>query len=790
MARVLIVSEKVIAARRIAEVLSRGKATASKRGKVPIYEFARNGDEFVSLGLKGHIMRVDFGEGFAKWSRKSLEALIDAPVVKVPSEPDFVTALRAEAKKAAKIIIATDFDREGELIGADAVKLIREVAPKAEVRRARFSALTVQEVEHSFANLEEPYVSLAQAGEARQDIDLIWGAVLTRYLSLVAGRRGKDFISAGRVQTPTLVLIAQRELERDRFVPEDYWTIQGLFIATGEEFTAGHATDRFKEEAAAQAVMERVNGASTAQVMAVERSTRKVAPPAPFNTTSLMAAATQVGLSPKRTMNAAESLYMDGHISYPRTDNTVYPPSLELKALVETVAAVPALAQHARAVLAQPKLTPTRGSKQTTDHPPIHPTGSPKLDALRDDQRKVYELVARRFLATLSPAATIESTRARLDVGAEPFVAAGQRVVEEGWLGVYHYARQKDKELPALTQGATVDFGGAELEAKQTKPPARYSQGTLIQEMEKLGLGTKATRHDIIQTLYDRGFVEGDPIAPTDLGAVVAMVMSEFGGQIATPEMTAALEAAMDEIAAEHAKRGDVVDASRQGLHAVMSGLMDNWERVKEEVRKPVNPPLGPCPACGRELVARTSRFGTRFAGCTGYPECKQTYSLPAEGKIEAAEGTCETCGLPRVRLTPARRKGSAEPTPGERCIDPACPTNYVEPVPIGTCPNCSGRLMLTHNPKTGKRFVRCENYDRDTDPCKTSYPVPQRGEIAPTGGVCEPCGSPKVVVQTRRGPWEVCLDPDCTTKQATKKPRRAAGRGQGRTRAASGRGG
>jgi len=230
----------------------------------------------------------------------------------------------------------------------------------------------------------------------------------------------------------------------------------------------------------------------------------------------------------------------------------------------------------------------------------------------------------------------------------------------------------------------------------------------------------------------------------------------------------------MDEIAAEHAKRGDVVDESRKGLHAVMTGLMENWERVKEEVRRPVNPPLGPCPACGRELVARTSRFGTRFAGCTGYPECRQTYSLPAEGKIEAAEGACETCGSPRVRLTPARRKGAAEPMPVERCIDPACPTNYVEPVPIGTCPNCSGRLMLIHNPKTGKRFVRCENYDREEEPCKTSYPVPQRGDIKPTGGVCEPCGSPKVVVETRRGPWEVCLDPDCTTKQATKKPRRA----------------
>lgn len=780
MASVLIVSEKVIAARRIAEVLSGGKAKAGKHGSIPLYRFVRDGDEYVSVGLKGHIMRVDFPDEYAKWSRKTLETLVDAPIVKVPSEPEYVAALQAQAKNADRIVIATDFDREGELIGADAIAKIRQVAKTAEIRRARFSALTTQEVERAFADLEEPYASLANAGEARQDIDLIWGAVLTRYLSLVASKRGHDFLSAGRVQTPTLVLIARRELERRAFVPEPYWTIDGRFAKGPAKFVAPHATERFKTEADAKAVMGRVSGADSAVVADVNVARRTQAPPAPFNTTSLMAAAASVGLSPKRTMNAAESLYMDGYISYPRTDNTVYPPSLELRPLVEMVAAVPAIAADARKVLALPKLQPTRGAKETTDHPPVYPTGAPNLEALRPDQKKVYELVARRFLATLSPPAQIDATKVRLDVAAEPFVASGQRIAVEGWLGVYPYARQREAELPALVKGETIAFEGATLESKETKPPARYSAGVLIQEMEKLGLGTKATRHDIIQTLYDRGYVEGDPIAPTHLGMTVAEVMISYGGAIAGPDMTAALESSMDDIVAGRAFKEPVVDESRSGLHRVMTTLMGNWDQVREEVKAGVlvDSTIGTCPKCGRPLVVRSSRKGGRFAGCSGYPECDQTFPLPATGKLEPLDEACPECGSPRVAVTAPRSR-----TATERCINPSCPTNFVEPVPIGTCPNCRGTLLLMHSPKSGKRFVRCENYDRETEPCKTSYPVPQSGEIEPTAGVCEPCGSPKVIVQTRRGPWEICLDPACTTKTQRKSAPRAKRKAGARAR-------
>ena len=202
---------------------------------------------------------------------------------------------------------------------------MREVNKKAPVFRARFSAITKEEIEHAFDELSQVDDCLAQAGESRQDIDLVWGAVLTRFLTMAKFGGYGNVRSAGRVQTPTLSLIVEREREREAFVPEIYWTVKGQFDSAGEEFSAGHATDKFKSAEAAQAVLDAVAGAKTGRISAVEKKTRKVQPPTPFNTTELQAAAAAEGIAPARTMRIAESLYMDGLISYPRVDNTVYP---------------------------------------------------------------------------------------------------------------------------------------------------------------------------------------------------------------------------------------------------------------------------------------------------------------------------------------------------------------------------------------------------------------------------------------------------------------------------------
>ena len=405
---------------------------------------------------------------------EALPYLAYAPIEKLPKEKDIIRSLKNLAKKASSICIATDFDREGELIGSDALSCIKQVNDEAPVSRARYSAFTKEEIAHAFSNLAELDENLAAAGESRQDIDLIWGAALTRYLTLVKFAGYGNVRSSGRVQTPTLALIVARERERLAFVPEDYWVIRGAFGEGDNEFEAPHATARFKTEKAAMLAMSHIEGAKTALVANIEKKKRTVRPPAPFNTTSLMAAAAAEGLSPARTMRIAESLYMDGYISYPRVDNTVYPSSLNLAEVVRTLSGNPAYAPYCNQLLSKGKLTATRGNKEETDHPPIYPTAKATPDDLPAAEYKLYNLVARRFLATLSDAAIVEGTKVTLEVPGEgsgerePFAARGDVTVKPGFRAIYPYGLKKDEQLPTLTEGETIAFRGATCQKKQT----------------------------------------------------------------------------------------------------------------------------------------------------------------------------------------------------------------------------------------------------------------------------------------------------------------------------------
>lgn len=825
----LVVTEKNDAAQKIADLLGATKPKADKVFSTPVYRFDVDGEEWVTIGLRGHILEPDFApqlvykrrggwqgvtaEGEAvpadipatlarppfkkkkpftedgvelkSWKMEALPYLVYAPIEKLPKEKDIIRSLKNLAKKADSIVIATDFDREGELIGADALACCREVNPTAPVSRARYSAFTKAEIQGAFSNLVAMDEDLAQAGASRQDIDLIWGAVLTRYLTLVKFAGYGNVRSSGRVQTPTLALIVARERERMAFVPEDYWVIRGAFDAdatagptAGEgpgAFEAGHATARFKSAAAADAAMAAVAGAASARVAAVETKRRTVAAPVPFNTTSLLAAASSEGLSPARTMRLAESLYMDGYISYPRVDNTVYPSSLDLAEVVRTIAGNPAYAPYCKELLAKGALTATRGKKETTDHPPIYPTAKATPDDLPPAEYKLYNLVARRFLATLSDPAVVEGTKVSLDVAGEPFVAKGDVLAVPGFRAIYPYGLKKDETLPALAEGATIAFNGATCAKKQTEPPARYSQGKLIQEMEKLGLGTKSTRHAIIERLYQVKYIQNDPIEPSQLGMAVVDALDKFAPHITHPDMTADLEQKMDDIAAGATTREAVVGTSRNLLSQELGELLPHSEDVKEALADAVaaDAYVGKCPKCGKDLQIRASqKTKSMFIGCAGWPDCDVTYPLP-KGKIESVPEPCPTCGMPQVKVTAFRAK------PRTVCIDPACATNQEPDVVVGECPVCKAagkesKLVARRNPRTLKRSVTCENFDE----CGTRYPLPQYGALTATDEVCEACGAPMVIVTTARGPWKLCPNFDCPAKEQEEEKKAGARKG------------
>lgn len=817
----LVIAEKNIAAQKIAQLLATGKPKNDKVYNTPVYRFDVEGEEWVSMGLAGHILAPDFpdeilfdkkegwysptedGEvlsaqvpdGLARppydtkrkpflanginikgWKVESLPYLTWAPIIKNPAEKEIIRVLKNLAKKADSVVIATDFDREGELIGSDALSCVREVAPDVPVSRARYSALIKGEVTEAFNNLVELDQNLADAGESRQYIDLIWGAVLTRYLTLAKFGGFGNVRSAGRVQTPTLALVVERERERMAFVPEDYWQIRGMAAAKGADFKISHATARFTDKDAAQTAFGHVDGVAVGTVTDVAKRSRKQQPPVPFNTTSLQAAAAAEGISPAHTMRIAESLYMSGLISYPRVDNTVYPRSLDLEGIVKGLAAnSPALAPVCKKVLAGP-MKPTRGKTETTDHPPIHPTGQGDPTTLDGGQLKLYNLIARRFLATLMGPATIENTKVSIDVAGEPFAASGDVLVDAGFREAYPYGLKRDEQLPALDAGDVVDVHDVNLEAKQTEPPARYSQGKLVQEMEKRGLGTKSTRASIIERLYQVRYLKNDPIEPSQLGMAIVDALSQFAPRITTPEMTAELDEDMTHVAEGQDTQTHVVDHSR----ALLAGMLDNLIEHKDDLGEAISDAVtadarvGACPKCGKDLVMKQSaKTRGSFIGCMGWPDCDVTYPVPSGVKVSPLEGdaaVCPECGAPRIKCQPFRQKAY------EQCVNPKCPTNYEPDLKVGECSVCAeagrhGDLIAHKSEKSGKRFIRCSNYEE----CGVSYPLPARGKLEATGEVCEHCGAPVVVVETARGPWRICVNMDCPGKEKKEKPARGA---------------
>ena len=665
----LIISEKANTAKKIAQFLSEGSVKEGKHRSVPHHTFTWKGEETVSVGLKGHVLNPEYPEEYSNWQKVEPRELIDAQILKSVSEKGVAQAVTSLAKKADSVVIATDFDREGELIGVEALSLVFEANPKLtdHVQRARFSALTPGEVGRAFDELLDVSNDLADAGEARQDIDLIWGATLTRWVSRATKRYGSAFLSVGRVQSPTLVLIADRERERRAFVPEPYWEIE-VNLENGEPFTVRHQIERFEDKAKARDAYENVADTATVEEVQQKSATRK--PPTPFNTTAFLTAAASIGFSPSRAARIAEDLYTDGYISYPRTDNTVYPRSLDLREVLGYLRNVEGPCRHVRRLMEQDELLPTRGKKETTDHPPIYPTGHATRDSMRDDQWRIYQLVVRRFLATLSAPAKTLRTTLRFDSGGETLVTGGTVVTEEGWLGVYPYSRRADEELPNLSEGDVVQVIDKEILSKETQPPGRYGAGRLINVMEDLGLGTKATRPNIIQNLYDRGYVHDDPLIPTEKGMSVAQALTDFASEIASHEMTAELERSMDEISEGRISKDSVVDSSREVLRRVYDHLQDSatefadivWEGIRTDET------IGKCPESGHDLIVRRNRKSRkRFVGCSGYPDCRVTYPLPQRGEIIPLGTTCDACGLPEIKVLGGKR-------PWVTCINMDCP--------------------------------------------------------------------------------------------------------------------
>jgi len=753
--RRLIISEKNHAARRIALILSDNTQKTRTVAGTPVLTFSKGQDDYFVLGLRGHIIELDYPDKYNDWSAVPPKELVYAkPEKKVdPSAKKIMNALKDLASGVDEIIVATDYDREGELIGAEA---LAEAKATKRVRRARFSALTKAEIERAFSELTDLDYKLAAAGETRQLIDLAWGAALTRFISLASGQLGKDFLSVGRVQSPTLALVVDRDREIKAFVATPYWLVTAE-LKKESEFKASHKNGKFLEKEKALLALSRAKQAKSARVKDVKETEKDEWAPVPFSTTLFLMDSNRLGLTAAQAMKIAEDLYTNGYISYPRTDNTVYPPSLSLRAILEKLRKSE-FSKEAEEILSQESLRPSRGKKSTTDHPPIHPVDAAKKGELKGHQWDVYELVTRRFLATLAPPCKSKTTEVELDIGGEPFLSEAYIVLLPGWRKYYPYYRVNEVRLPELRAGDTAEVLRVQSTEKKTTPPDRYSQGSLIKKMEDLGLGTKSTRHETIQKLYDRGFVQGSRmIEPTESGGAVISALEQHANDITNVKMTSHLESDMDMIANGELEQAEVVEESQAMLEDIMVVLEKHRTEIGDHIRKAlrVQHTLGPCPACKTgHLLQIRMKSGSSFAGCSNYPDCRNTYPLPHGMLVLATEEKCSVCGAPKIKTI---ARGQA---PMTVCIDPKCPGAQKERY-VGKCPNCGGDLRMIQS-KKGKRFAGCANYPK----CKTVYPLPQQGKIIATDQICDSCGTPMIqVLMSNKGRWTTCLNMSCPKK-------------------------
>ena len=425
----------------------------------------------------------------------------------------------------------------------------------------------------------------------------------------------------------------------------------------GERIEARHTHGRFHEKGEAELARDRTK--APLAVTDVKFGEKQDRAPSPFDTTTYIVAAARLGFSAANAMRVAEDLYMNGFISYPRTDNTVYPSSLDIEGILKTIRASP-FKKDVEWVMANRRAVPTRGKKSSTDHPPIHPTGPATREALGDDAFRIYELVLRRFLATLSPDARWKTLKVLFDAGGEEYTATGGQLIEPGWHAVYPYSEAQETILPPFTVGEHLPVKKVTLDEKETQPPARYTQSKLIQRMEELGLGTKSTRHEVIAKLVSRKYVEGTPLRPTLVGRVVTESLEQHADMITRPDMTQTIEAHMQQIKESKRTREDVIRESRQMLHRAFDQLEANEAVIGDDIRgrtaEEMN--LGKCPACGGMLAIKHLRGNTQFIGCSRYPECTFNIGLPMAqwGFAVRTDEVCDKHHLNYVRLV---RKGA-----------------------------------------------------------------------------------------------------------------------------------
>ena len=633
----------------------------------------------------------------------------------IPGKQKVVDQLVRAAARAKTVYLAPDPDREGEAIAWHIAQILKDTG--TDIVRIQFNEITARAVKEALEHPHHIDEKLFESQQARRILDRLVGYKISPLL----WKKVRKGISAGRVQSVALKIVVDREKERLAFKPQEYWVFKAKLQSDAPPpFEAELAKLSGKKahvgsQAAAEALAAELTGAPFS-VKNVAEKQRQKSPPPPFITSTLQQAANQrLGYAAKKTMGAAQKLYEGvdlgergamALITYMRTDSTRIANEARDQAkafIVET------LGQDYYPE--KPRFFKSKAGAQDAHEAirPIDVNVTPKDVAglLPKDQFHIYKLVWERFVASQMAVAQFWDTTAEILCGRAEFKAKGERLLFPGYLKVYGQDAEADgeaaKTLPPLKKGQALTLVELKKDQKFTQPPPRYTEASLVRELEEKGIGRPSTYAAIISTLIDRDYarLEEKHFAPTPLGVTISDKLSEHFREIMDVGFTAGMEEALDQVA-------DGKKKWRELLTEFTGGFYPALEKASKEMEKQVIDSGLACPQCGKPMVVKFGRTG-QFLACSGYPECKATsnYTLDEEGHYHFAAKAAEA-----------------------------------EPEVVGVCPQCGKDLHLK-KARTGSRFIACSGYPK----CKYTKPFG-------TGVACprEGCGGELVEKSSRFG--------------------------------------
>lgn len=786
--QVLMVAEKPSVAEAIAKALSGGRHS-TVRSTTPIHTFNL---QFLSrpatihvTAVTGHLFSIDFPPQFNNWNTVDPAKLFECPTERVEQRKGGVVShIKECAKGMDALALWLDGDREGENIAFQVWNVAKNGLKNSKlgrdcVFRARFSALTPQEIRHAYATLDLPNPNLALAVDVRQEIDLRIGCAFTRFQTkYFQGRYGNldsTTVSFGPCQTPTLALCVRRHDEILSFVPKSFWTLTAKLDAGRTLVVRGR---KFLEDRTrAEKALLGVKAMKAATIESVSPKTKSLPPPAALDTVKLLQLGSSLlHMSPQEVMRYAEALYINGYISYPRTETSRYPDTFDLAASLREIAR-DEYAAAARSILDSAKggkvPVPNRG-KDKGDHPPITPMRYAPEGELYGSERRVYDLVCRMFLGSLMGPLKYERTTVTVKIGSEEFKTSGRRLVDRGWAAACHWiwgeggrstehdlddgaaAEEGDEEdeeedegiLPAdLVPGKSFSVDSVSLQQGLTKPPGYLTESQLVALMDKLGIGTDASMATHIANVIDRGYVRvgGNrrEMIPTELGIVLVHGYQQIDPDLALPTLRSSMEAEIAKIAEGTLPYSQVL-AEQLELYTnkfrrfvLQITGMDSLFEASFSSLSDSGKVMGRCGICKRYtkyLPLRPQRIHCAT--------CQRTYDLPPNGNIKLyREQTCPIDGFELVYFTTGAANGRSFVL---------CPKCYNEPPVEGisapmSCTQCTVATCPHSLARNG--LFPCPNVVGGSG---------ARGTSGTSGGVEKPCDGTVCLDGTSAPRWKL----------------------------------